>query len=105
MVQPMKTALYFDNADGFGEWRILIGTNATKKLREFRRNDQKKFKVVYKKIKELSNGQFSDDNQKRLDGVRTGVPIFEAYIERDLRLVYQIDCVPDRDTEIQRQGS
>ncbi|KIK18633.1 hypothetical protein PISMIDRAFT_109068 [Pisolithus microcarpus 441] len=96
----MKTALYFDNADGFGEWRILIGTNATKKLREFRRNDQKKFKVVYKKIKELSNGQFSDDNQKRLDGVRTGVPIFEAYIERDLRLVYQIDCVPDRDTEV-----
>ncbi|KAI6022560.1 hypothetical protein EDC04DRAFT_2606960 [Pisolithus marmoratus] len=50
-VQPMKAALYFDNADGFGEWRILIGTNATKKLREFRRNDGKKFKIVVKKIK------------------------------------------------------
>ncbi|KAI6137063.1 hypothetical protein F5141DRAFT_66140 [Pisolithus sp. B1] len=103
MVQPMKTALYFDNADGFGEWRILIGTNVTKKLRELRRNDQKKFRVVYKKIKELSNGQFSDDNQRRLDGVLSGVPVFEAYIERDLRLVYQIDCVLDCDTDMQRQ--
>ncbi|KAI6153131.1 hypothetical protein BKA82DRAFT_4349614 [Pisolithus tinctorius] len=103
-VQPMKAALYFDNADGFGEWRILIGTNATKKLREFRRNDGKKFKIVVKKIKELSNGQFSDDNQKRLDGARSGVPIFEAKMQRDLRLVYQIDCVPDHDGEIEQQG-
>ncbi|KAI6094146.1 hypothetical protein F5141DRAFT_1070431, partial [Pisolithus sp. B1] len=84
-VQPMKAAL------------ILIGTNATKKLREFRRNDAKKFKIVVKKIKELSNGQFSDDNQKRLDGARSGVPVFEAKMQRDLRLVYQIDCVPDHD--------
>ncbi|KAI6165390.1 hypothetical protein EDD17DRAFT_225914 [Pisolithus thermaeus] len=102
-VQPMKAALYFDNADGFGEWRVLIGTNATKKLREFRRNDGKKFKIVVKKIKELSNGQFSDDNQKRLDGSRSGVPIFEAKMQRDLRLVYQIDCIPDHDGEIERQ--
>ncbi|KAI6022543.1 hypothetical protein BKA83DRAFT_1216703 [Pisolithus microcarpus] len=103
MVQPMKAALYFENADGFGEWRILIGTNATKKLREFRRNDAKKFKIVVKKIKELSNGQFSDDNQKRLDGARSGVPVFEAKMQRDLRLVYQIDCVPDHDGDIERQ--
>ncbi|KAI6021001.1 hypothetical protein BKA83DRAFT_14200 [Pisolithus microcarpus] len=98
-VQPMKAALYFDNADGFGEWKVLIGTNATKKLREFRRNDGKKFRIVVKKIKELSNGQFSDDNQKRLDGSRSGVPIFEAKMQRDLRLVYQVDCVPDHDGE------
>ncbi|KAI6022557.1 hypothetical protein EDC04DRAFT_2936725 [Pisolithus marmoratus] len=103
-VQPMKAALYFENADGFGEWRILIGTNATKKLREFRRNDGKKFKIIVKKIKELSNGHFSDDNQKRLDGTRSGVPIFEAKMQRDLRLVYQVDCVPDHDGEIERQG-
>ncbi|KIN94541.1 hypothetical protein M404DRAFT_380130 [Pisolithus tinctorius Marx 270] len=103
-VQPMKAALYFDNADGFGEWRILIGTNATKKLREFRGSDGYKFKIVVKKIKELSNGHFSDDNQKRLDGARSGVPIFEAKMQRDLRLVYQIDCVPDHDGEIERQA-
>ncbi|KAI6143839.1 P-loop containing nucleoside triphosphate hydrolase protein [Pisolithus thermaeus] len=96
----MKPALHFDNADGFGEWRILIGTSAIGKLREFRRSDAKKFKAVYKKIKELSSGQFSDDNRKRLDGGPSGVPIFEASIPPDLMLVYQTDCVPDREGEV-----
>ncbi|KAG6332615.1 hypothetical protein ID866_6474 [Astraeus odoratus] len=105
MVQPMKAALYFDNADDFGEWRILIGSNATKKLRELRGSDSKKFRIVVKKIKQLSNGHFSDDNQKRLDGVKIGVPIFEAKMQRDLRLVYQVDCVPDHDGKVERQGS
>ncbi|KAI6133857.1 hypothetical protein EV401DRAFT_2204741 [Pisolithus croceorrhizus] len=99
----MRVSLHFGNADGFGDWRILIGTNATKKLREFRTNDTKKFKIVYKKLKELSNGQFSGVNQNRLDGTRSGVPIFEARMQQDLRLVYQIDCVPDHDAEIERQ--
>ncbi|KIN94542.1 hypothetical protein M404DRAFT_380086 [Pisolithus tinctorius Marx 270] len=102
-VQPMKAALYFDNADGFGEWRVLIGTDVTKKLTEFRENDRQKFKIVVKKIKELSHGRFSDGNQKRLDGARSGVPIFEAKMQQDLKLVYQIDCVPDHEGEIERQ--
>jgi hypothetical protein len=51
MVQPMKAALYFDHADGFGEWRILISTEAYKNLREFRRADEKIFKIIVKKIK------------------------------------------------------
>ncbi|KIK18632.1 hypothetical protein PISMIDRAFT_178561 [Pisolithus microcarpus 441] len=99
----MRVALYLHKADGFGEWRILLGTSGARKLREFRKRDIKKFKTIYKKIKELSNGQFSGDNQNRLDGTRSGVPIFEAYMERDLRLVYQIDCVPDHDGAIERQ--
>ncbi|KAI6021206.1 P-loop containing nucleoside triphosphate hydrolase protein [Pisolithus marmoratus] len=98
-VQSMRVSLYFDNADGFGEWRVLIGTSATKKLREFRRNDANKFKMVYRKIGELSRGQFSGDNQKRVDGTRSGVPIFEAHMQQDLRLVYQVDCVPDHGDE------
>ncbi|KAI5983593.1 hypothetical protein EDD15DRAFT_2487286 [Pisolithus albus] len=99
----MKISLYFGNADNFGDWRILIGTNATKKLREFRISDTKKFKIAFKKLKELSNGQFSDENQNRLDGTQSGVPIFEARMQQDLRLVYQIDCVPDHDAETERQ--
>ncbi|KAI6046365.1 hypothetical protein EDC04DRAFT_2598161 [Pisolithus marmoratus] len=95
--ETMRVSLDFHNADGFGEWRILIGTSAMKKLRDYRINDTKKFKIVYKKIKELSNGQFSEENQKRLDGAQSRVPIFEAYVQRDLKLVYQIDCVPDYD--------
>jgi hypothetical protein len=53
MVQPMKAALYFNNADGFGEWRILISTEAYKNLREFRRADEKIFKIIVKKIKSV----------------------------------------------------
>ncbi|OJA13247.1 hypothetical protein AZE42_12316, partial [Rhizopogon vesiculosus] len=103
MVQPMKAALYFDNADGFGEWRILISTEGYRNLREYRRADEKIFKIIVKKIKQLSNGHFSDDNQKRLNGPDAGIPIHEAKMTRDLRLVYQVDCVPDHDGESERQ--
>ncbi|OAX33885.1 hypothetical protein K503DRAFT_786167 [Rhizopogon vinicolor AM-OR11-026] len=103
MVQPMKAALYFDNADGFGEWRILISTEGYKNLREYRRADEKIFRIIVKKIKQLSNGHFSDDNQKRLNGPDAGIPIHEAKMTRDLRLVYQVDCVPDHDGESERQ--
>jgi hypothetical protein len=37
--------------------------------------------------RELSNGHFSDDNQKRLTGKNIPVPIYEAKMTRDSRLV------------------
>src|SRR6266581_9238736 len=37
--------------------------------------------------RDLSNGFFSADNQKRLIGPSTEVPVFEAKMTRDLRLV------------------
>ncbi|KIM81676.1 hypothetical protein PILCRDRAFT_88881 [Piloderma croceum F 1598] len=96
MVQPMKAALYFDSAVGFGEWRILLSTCATQDLREARRTDAKLFKIIVKKIKfilllswELSNGHFSDDNQKRLNGLSVEVPIYEAKMTRDQCLVVE----------------
>lgn len=51
MVQPMKAALYFDSADGFGEWRILISTRADRNLREARNKDATSFRIYLKKIK------------------------------------------------------
>ncbi|KAG2034294.1 hypothetical protein BDR03DRAFT_1093813 [Suillus americanus] len=122
MVQPMKAALYFENANGFGEWQILISSEAYRHLREHRRADKKIFKIIYKKIKHLSHGQFSTDNHKRLNGPDAGIPVFEAKMTKDLRLVvdvisqklwaadnlflsqYQIDCVPDQDGESERQA-
>jgi hypothetical protein len=53
MVQPMKAALYFENADGFGEWRILISTEAYKNLRELRKSEKKTFKIIVGKIKSV----------------------------------------------------
>ncbi|KAI9462689.1 hypothetical protein HD554DRAFT_2288449 [Boletus coccyginus] len=98
-VQPMKAALYFENADDFGEWRIIIGTDATKKLRELAKGDRKKCVIVVKKIKELSNGHFSDDNQKRLNGF---LPLCNPYI-RSKDATGPSACLPDRDGEVERQ--
>ena len=51
LVQPMKAALYFDSADGFGAWRILISTRADRDLRRARNEDAKRFAIFVKKIK------------------------------------------------------
>jgi hypothetical protein len=51
MVQPMRAALYFDSADGFGEWRVLIAQNADRDLREARNKAPGLFKIYLKKIK------------------------------------------------------
>jgi hypothetical protein len=97
-VQPMKAALYFDSADGFGEWRVLMSSRAEHDLRDARKRQPERFDIYMKKIKELSHGQFSSDNQKRLTGPGTEVPIFEAKMTGDSRLVvcavrfYRLQC-------------
>ncbi|KAM5542264.1 hypothetical protein V8D89_004137 [Ganoderma adspersum] len=103
LVQPMKAALYFDSAEGFGEWRILISTRADQNLRQACRRDAKLFQIFVKKIKELSNGHFSDDNQKRLTGLDVEIPIYEAKMTGDTRLVYQVDCIPEFESDVERQ--
>jgi hypothetical protein len=50
-VQPMKAALYFDNAEGFGQWRILISGRADRNLRKTRKKDTNLFRITLKKIK------------------------------------------------------
>ena len=47
----MKAALYFDNADGFGQWQILISGRADRNLRESRKKDTNLFRITLKKIK------------------------------------------------------
>ena len=51
MVQPMKAALYFDDIEGFGEWAILLSTQAQKDLRTIKRSDGAMFRIVIKKIR------------------------------------------------------
>ncbi|KAF9818499.1 hypothetical protein IEO21_02737 [Rhodonia placenta] len=58
------------------------------------------FDIFIKKIKELSNGHFSFDNQKLLTGPDTDVLIYEAKMTRDTRLAYQIDCVPEFESTV-----
>ncbi|KAH9022666.1 P-loop containing nucleoside triphosphate hydrolase protein [Lactarius hengduanensis] len=103
-VQPMKAALYFDSVEGFGHWQILISGRADRNLREMTKKDRNLFRITLKKIKELSNGHFSDDNHKRLTGTNISVPIYEAKMTRDSRLVYQVDCVPDFTRQVECQA-
>jgi hypothetical protein len=98
-VTPEKAKHFFDSPDGFGEWFLFISTTALKHLREMRRADQNMFGIVEKKIKELSNGFFSDSNQKRLGG-GDDIPIFEAKMTSDTRLVYRIDLQVDPDLQV-----
>lgn len=50
--------------------------------------------------RELSIGFFSKSNQKRLIGNDNEVPIYEAKMTGDTRLVYTIDCVPEANGEV-----
>ncbi|KAJ7743864.1 hypothetical protein B0H16DRAFT_1889844 [Mycena metata] len=98
------TRLYCDSATGFGEWSVNISPRGERDLRDHYRRDRKIFGIVLKKIKELSNGHFSPDNHKRLTNNHVDVPIYEAKMTSDLRLVYQIDCVPAYDSTSERQA-
>jgi hypothetical protein len=53
--------------------------------------------------RELSWGFFSNDNQKKLTGPRTEIPVFEAKMEGDTRLVYTVDCVVDEAGQVRVQ--
>ena len=136
----MKAALYFDTAEGFGDWHIIISTQADKDLRKAHRADKRRFQIYLKKIKyiilstswnmglidrfrELSNGHFSGDNQKPLAGSSNDIPIFEAKMTSDSRLVvcrhssnitltsnsdapqYQIDCIKEFGEEVRFIGN
>jgi len=47
----MKAALYFDSAEGFGQWRILISGRADRNLRQAKKRDTNLFHITLKKIK------------------------------------------------------
>jgi hypothetical protein len=88
---PMHNSLYFEPADGLGEWRVLMSGRTVRHLQVARRREPKRFDIYMKKIKELSTGMFSKDNQKHLTGPGTEVPIFEAKMTGDSRLVVRAD--------------
>ncbi|KAJ6569465.1 hypothetical protein B0H19DRAFT_938852 [Mycena capillaripes] len=93
--RPLKfSTLYRRRATGFGDWEINIALRAERDLREYNQRDRKTFLVIVKKMRDLSNGNFSPDNCKQINGGNVEVPIYEAKVNEELRLVYQVDCVP-----------
>ncbi|KAF7797816.1 hypothetical protein EIP86_009022 [Pleurotus ostreatoroseus] len=102
-VMPLKAALYFDSADGFGAWTIWMSQKAYKDLRTAKRRDGNMYRIFMNKIKALSHGHFSEDNQKHLAGNNTNIPVFEAKMTSDTRLIYHVDCLKDFNIEMERQ--
>ncbi|GBE80111.1 predicted protein [Sparassis crispa] len=105
-MQHAQMTLDADNADGFGGWRVLISKPAASDLRQKFKKDPELFRIIMKKIRELSNGPsfWTQDNHKRMN-VRNefDVPIYAAKLARDSRLIYQIDCVPDFQRNVDTQ--
>ncbi|OCH84449.1 hypothetical protein OBBRIDRAFT_891791 [Obba rivulosa] len=97
LVQPMKAALHFENADGFGEWHLLMSTRAQRDLRAINRRDRKLCEIVVRKLKDLSHGLFSNDNQRRLNLNQSSsdIPIYKVVIAGEYRLVYQVHCIQE----------
>ncbi|KAF8336964.1 uncharacterized protein EI90DRAFT_93924 [Cantharellus anzutake] len=102
MIAPEKAKQAFDWPPGFVDWPIYISSAAIKQLRQFRRGEGT-FKVIQEKITQLSQGLFSGSNQKRLEGVPSDVPIFEAKTTGDLRLIYRIDIDTDHYLKTDKQ--
>ncbi|KAK6977441.1 UvrD-like helicase ATP-binding domain-containing protein, partial [Favolaschia claudopus] len=101
---PIKfSSLYRKRAKGFGEWDVNVSPRAESDLRKYTHADRKLFVAIVKKMRELSNGIFSPDNYKPINGENVEVPIYEAMVTAELRLVYQIDCTFIYDHEIEQQ--
>jgi len=118
-INSTSPSQYFDDdVEGFGQWKILLSTRCAGDLRKFKRASAKRFDIIQKKIRwvkltlfeakllmlictrELSKGFFSDDNQKKLTGPKTEIPVFEAKMEGDTRLVYTVDCAVDETGQV-----
>lgn len=99
-LNPVKSIqIMEEDIKDFGVWRILLSGESVRHLRQFSRADRHMFEIIRKKLRELSEGFFSRSNQKRLEGKDSEVPVYEAKMTGDTRLVYTIDCVPDASGE------
>ncbi|KAH7101458.1 hypothetical protein BKA62DRAFT_176919 [Auriculariales sp. MPI-PUGE-AT-0066] len=99
-MQSIRGALYLEAITRLGPWRLLISSRAARDLRNMRNGDDKMFRIVMKELKQLSDGYFSRDNQTRLTRGDVAIPVFEARMTGDKRLVYRVDCI----TEYGRAG-
>ncbi|ORY76949.1 hypothetical protein BCR35DRAFT_332754 [Leucosporidium creatinivorum] len=103
-ILPLRAASYFEDvASEGGEWTLLIAGRALKDWRALK--DPVRTGAVEKMLIALSHGDFGGDNQKQLVGNHGEVPIYEAKVLGDLRLVYQVDVLPqgrDQVTQILR---
>ncbi|KAI0042889.1 hypothetical protein FA95DRAFT_510755 [Auriscalpium vulgare] len=90
----LKADLSFDTPSDFGEWHLYPRRDAAGFLSKIRHGDPRTFDVLSSKLKELSEGRFSRTTQKKLT-FKSPVDIFEARCPGDMRIVYQVDWIPE----------
>ncbi|KIK18093.1 hypothetical protein PISMIDRAFT_110119 [Pisolithus microcarpus 441] len=96
----LEATLAASDIDRFGEWTILMANSATKDLLQLRRRDAKMTECVLKRIRQLSRGNFSGNNCRAFHGPSHGIPIYQAEVLSNLRIIYQIDCALDDDGQV-----
>ncbi|KZT08925.1 uncharacterized protein LAESUDRAFT_566389 [Laetiporus sulphureus 93-53] len=97
VLEHMRPSAHFDGVDGFGPWRVIILSRAEGDLRTARNKVPKLFDIISRKIRELSNGYFTDDNHRRLNTTHEGVSLYKGRLTGKLCYIYQIDCIPKLD--------
>ncbi|KAH9924689.1 uncharacterized protein BXZ73DRAFT_50396 [Epithele typhae] len=72
------------------QWEVALSKGADKDIRRAEHAGSKRLKIMVNKIEELRKGHFTPDNHKMLTNSAANIPIFEAKMDRDSRLVYYI---------------
>ncbi|KAI5991852.1 hypothetical protein EDD15DRAFT_2368613 [Pisolithus albus] len=112
----LEATLAASDIDRFGEWTILMASNATKDLLQLRRRDAKMAECVLKRIRYAPLNPLQEDRSKRslVDNFQeatfqeiipehfTGRRTNPGNANEDV-IKYQIDCVLDDEGQVERQ--
>ncbi|EKM60418.1 uncharacterized protein PHACADRAFT_189549 [Phanerochaete carnosa HHB-10118-sp] len=90
-MQLLRAALDLDFPNDFGLWKLFT-SHAPRRTCATHGRRIPNCSISSLKSWELSHGHFSANNQKCLVGSGSGIPIFEAKMTGDTRLVYRVDC-------------
>lgn len=111
LIEDLQADLHNEAIRAFGIWRVFVSSRAENDLRVTSRRDFQRFKIIMRKIRrvyhnrvtgdadcnlvsnhrELSSGHFSAENHIMLMGVENGIPVYEAKLVGNSRLVVSVN--------------
>ncbi|KAF8665118.1 hypothetical protein AX16_000585 [Volvariella volvacea WC 439] len=89
---------HFAAVQGFGQWRLLVSTQAEQDLRTMFQKESKSFQEVMEKLKQLSHGFFSEHDRRVLYGANISVPIYQVRVLH-YWVIFQVDCMVDSERQ------
>ncbi|KAG8921187.1 hypothetical protein FRC02_000403 [Tulasnella sp. 418] len=94
VIRALRSSEFYKYDSEMGDWRIIFSTRGFRSLRSFESKSPAIYDILKVKLRELSHGYFSRANHKLLVGHDLCVPVYEAKLISDLRLIYSVDCGP-----------